>query len=242
MSDHGDPQPLAGHDAAHEPVYPSVGVGTVDGVRIGLVADTHVGEFIPTLPDEVCRHLAGCRLILHAGDHTNRTVVDTLRELAPVVAVRGDHDPPDINLPRRAVVSVGGWRIGLTHGDLGLPRDAALTAWQVALPRPRGWQWAVHRRLRRQFGAVDMIVYGHWHVPVVGHFDGVLMVNPGAVCAMGNLEDGSPPRRSPAGVADRAVRRFRTGNGIAAGHGSVAVCEITAHGPRVTHHRLTPES
>ena len=38
--------------------------------RVGVVCDTHVGDVLPSLPDEVCAALAGVDLIIHAGDVT----------------------------------------------------------------------------------------------------------------------------------------------------------------------------
>ena len=87
-------------------------------VRIGVVADTHVGELLPELPGEVCEALAGVDLILHAGDIIDPAALEVLRAVAPVVAVRGNHDNREVrrDLPRDVLVRVGGVRIGLTHG------------------------------------------------------------------------------------------------------------------------------
>ena len=60
--------------------------------RIGVVADSHVGECLASLPPEVGERLAGVDLILHAGDITDVSVLRHLGDIAPVVAVQGDHD------------------------------------------------------------------------------------------------------------------------------------------------------
>jgi uncharacterized protein len=60
--------------------------------RIGVVADTHVGEYLDALPAGTLEALEGCDLVLHAGDLSVPSVLEDLEQVAPVVAVRGDHD------------------------------------------------------------------------------------------------------------------------------------------------------
>src|SRR6478609_3392280 len=79
--------------------------------RVGIISDTHIPEFLPALPPAVATCFAGVDLILHAGDITGLAVLEELRTLAPVVAVRGNHDRLDLPLKRR--VEIGGARIGL---------------------------------------------------------------------------------------------------------------------------------
>ena len=70
--------------------------------RIGVVADSHVGEYLDALPAELFAALHGCDLVLHAGDISRPWVLDELARIAPVVAVRGDHDQLDgLELPRQ---------------------------------------------------------------------------------------------------------------------------------------------
>ena len=60
-------------------------------MRVGVLADTH-----GLLRPETLDALAGCELLIHAGDVGKRSVLDALRELAPVVAVRGNVDTGDL--------------------------------------------------------------------------------------------------------------------------------------------------
>ena len=55
--------------------------------RIGLISDTH-----KLLRPEAVDYLRGSDLIVHAGDLVTRDALETLRALAPVVAVRGNND------------------------------------------------------------------------------------------------------------------------------------------------------
>ena len=60
--------------------------------RIGVIADTHCPEFRDRLPARIFGVLDGVDLILHAGDIVGEETLVALRRVAPVKAVRGDHD------------------------------------------------------------------------------------------------------------------------------------------------------
>lgn len=180
------------------------------GYRVGVVADSHVGEYLERLPDAALEALSGSDLILHAGDLSVPSVLDDLGALAPVLAVRGDHDRHDVRvLPRDLVVRVGDARIGLTHGDRATAIDGAVIALDVVLGRRTGWSADLEGAMARRLGAVDCVVFGHWHEPRTRLIGDTLCFSPGALCPWGNLEGGRPPRRGLAGVGDRGVRRYR---------------------------------
>jgi putative phosphoesterase len=149
-------------------------------VRIGVVADTHCPEFLDRLPVRVGELLAGVDLILHAGDITSMDTLAELRRIAPVEAVRGDHDA-GIELPRRRLVEVGGRRIGLLHGNRShLFEEPATLIGTVTL----GFWWprlGLDAFLRRSFPDADVIVYGHTHLAASRRVGGVLLFNPGPV-------------------------------------------------------------
>ncbi len=202
---------------------------------MGVVADSHVGEFLDALPDAAMEALAGCDLILHAGDLSVPSVLDDLGALAPVVAVRGDHDRLEgLVLPSTATVVVRGHRIGLTHGDRGPFTDASVIAVSVARGRTVRYRAALTRALRRRLGAVDAIVFGHWHEPIGATVDGTLFFSPGALCPWGSLQGGRAPRPGAAGVADRAVRRFRHQLGPEAMRPRIGILEVGSGGIRPT--------
>ena len=90
------------------------------------------------------------------------------------------------------------------------PIDASVVTAAVAARRNLRYRAGIGRALARRFGPVDAIVHGHWHEPVAARAGGVLLYSPGAVCPWGSLEGGRAPRPGAKGVADRAVRRFRT--------------------------------
>ena len=84
--------------------------------RVGVIADTHSPEFLDRLPDAVFEALAGSELILHAGDINSEETLAALRRIAPVEAVRGDHDR-SLGLPKSREIVVEGKRIVVVHGQ-----------------------------------------------------------------------------------------------------------------------------
>ena len=149
-------------------------------MRIGVVADTHVGEHLPALPAEVLERLDGVDLILHAGDVSVPRVLDELGEIAPVAAVRGNHDGGALRrLPRDLVVPAGGARIGLTHGTR--PVRVELSSGFVSLVAGRPVLLGFHRAMVRRFHEVDLVVTGHLHMSMDLVVDGVRLFSPGAV-------------------------------------------------------------
>jgi putative phosphoesterase len=121
-------------------------------VRIGVISDTH-----GLLRPEATEALQGSDLILHAGDICGFEVVEELRAIAPVTAVRGnnDHDPWGSSLPETVTVEVNGVRIHMLH-DL---HDLAID------PPAEG---------------VEVVVAGHSHQPMRERRNGVLHFNPGS--------------------------------------------------------------
>ena len=197
----------------------------MDGVtRVGVVADTHVGEWTAELPQSVLAAFAEVDLILHAGDITDLAVLDRLAEVAPVVAVQGDHDrAAGIVLPRSRIVEVAGIRIGLTHGRRG--RLVELAAAGLSLSARRPMLLGFHRTLRRRFADVDCVVFGHLHLPCVRWIDGVLFFSPGAVH---NAE--RAPGFAAGGFAARRYLRFRQSLPATVGASAVGILEIRPTG------------
>lgn len=185
------------------------------------------------LPDAVLSALEGCDMILHAGDLSVPSVLDDLGVVAPVVAVRGDHDRlGGLQLPRTAVVAVGGHRIGMVHGDRFLPIDASVVAASVAAGRAVPYRARLSRAVLRRLGPVDVVVFGHWHERVIRMEGGTLLFSPGAVCPWGSLHGGAAPGAGWTGVADRAVRRFRRNLGEEAMRPSIGFLEVASGGIR----------
>lgn len=151
----------------------------MDTYRVGVIADTHVPESLPALPGEIARLFQGVDLILHAGDVTSEAVLDELRHIAPVVAVKGNHDRLD--LPRSTVVEIGSKRVGLIHGNRPMWQAwPSIVSNEVFNGKPFWWG-GFQRQVLRAFPDVDAIIFGHFHRPYVARRQNVLLFNPGAV-------------------------------------------------------------
>jgi len=150
-------------------------------VRIGVVADTHCPEFLDDLPAALLEGLRGVSLILHAGDVGGPSTLRRLREIAPVEAVRGDHDGGMTELPLRREVGVAGRRIVIVHGNRSrLIEEPATLVGTLSL----GTIWTaagLAPSLKRRHPQADVIVYGHTHQARADHIGGTLVLNPGAV-------------------------------------------------------------
>ncbi len=165
-------------------------------IRIGVVADTHSPEFMERLPDSLFERLRGVDMILHAGDVGGQETLDRLAEIAPVEAIRGDHDRALKQLPATREIEVGGLRIAIVHGNRSRLWEEPVT---LIGTLSLGLFWpstGIHRWLRRRFPQADVIVYGHTHVASIRHWGGALVFNPGAVYHVTSAE---------------AARRLRTG-------------------------------
>jgi hypothetical protein len=116
---------------------------------IGVISDTH-GYVDPRLVAAFARVDA----ILHAGDVCSEAVLDALREIAPLYAVRGNNDDKlgGLGLPSHVDVVLNGVALHLVH--------------QLPSARPRPDTRAV--------------IFGHSHRPLIDWREGVLYLNPGA--------------------------------------------------------------
>ncbi len=121
-------------------------------MRIGLISDTH-----GLLRPEAARSLAGVAQIIHAGDIGGPEVLDALRSIAPVHAVRGnnDRDAWSSSLPLRLSLSISSVHIHVLHDVKELDSESAS-------------------------GRYRIVISGHSHKPAVLERNGVLFVNPGS--------------------------------------------------------------
>jgi len=124
----------------------------LDTAILGLISDTH-----GLLRPEALAALQGSDLIIHAGDIGDPAILDSLRAIAPVTAVRGNIDKGDwaSRLPETAIVEAAGARIYVLHDIHQLELDPAAAGFQI-------------------------VVSGHSHKPGQSERAGVLYLNPGS--------------------------------------------------------------
>jgi len=129
-------------------------------LRIGVISDTHA-RTLGDLPNDILMALSDVDLIVHAGDFTEKAVLDGLRTLGEVKAVSGNMDSGELHriLPRHDLFTFGERRIGLIHG------------WGVP--------WGLAERVRKTFPGADIIIFGHSHEPTNRLIGDALLFNPG---------------------------------------------------------------
>ncbi len=148
-------------------------------VRIALLSDTHVPRALPSLPGELLDRLAGVDHILHAGDLSCGSVIERLESIAPTTAVVGNMDPPELRarLRDREVLKLAGRTIGLAHGH----QRHALQDRYIGLDYEDDAFTLFYEAMAAQLPDAEIIVFGHFHRPVVKNWKGVLFINPGSI-------------------------------------------------------------
>jgi putative phosphoesterase len=137
--------------------------GQDDGVQVVVLSDTHAPRRWKSCPAAVAARLRGADLILHAGDACTAAVLDELSGYAPVRAVLGNNDGPDVaawGAPPVLALDLDGLPVAMIH-DSG------------ARPGRLG-------RLRRRFPAARLVVFGHSHIPLDESDGEVRIFNPGS--------------------------------------------------------------
>jgi len=127
----------------------------MNSLRIGLISDTH-----NLLRPEARIALAGVDHIVHAGDICDGQVLEQLRQIAPVLAVRGNNDRGAwaSDLREQETIDLGGVRLHVVHdlNDLGVETHTLRAA------------------------GIQAVISGHSHRPEIIRDNGVLFVNPGS--------------------------------------------------------------
>ncbi len=150
-------------------------------MRIALIADTHIPASLDRLPDELLGQLVGVDAILHAGDIVSNDVLDSLAAIAPTTAVIGNMDPPEVanKLSDRELVRLEGRTIGLKHGH----QPSGVQSHYIAQPYDSPEMELFFQLMASQLPEAEIIVFGHFHRPVITHWNDILFINPGAVSA-----------------------------------------------------------
>lgn len=129
-----------------------------------LIADTHVPKRARDLPAELWRAVEAADVVLHAGDWVDAALLDRLeRRCARLVGCYGNNDGPDLRrrLPEVAHVDLAGVRFAVIHET--------------------GSATGRERRCAERFPDVDVLVFGHSHIPwdsTTG--SGLRLLNPGS--------------------------------------------------------------
>ena len=132
-------------------------------MRAVVLSDTHSPRRWKGCPPAVAAHLETADVILHAGDVCTPDVLDFLAGFAPVHAVLGNNDVPEVaawGAPETVEVELGGVALEMIH-------DSCQRVGRSA-------------RMRRLFPHADLVVFGHSHIPLDVTGDGLRIFNPGS--------------------------------------------------------------
>jgi uncharacterized protein len=168
----------------------------VTAQRIVLIADTHVPRRARDLPAQLWTDITAADVVVHAGDWVDVALLDRLEDRCRrLVGVFGNNDHGVLRerLPEVAHAEIGGVRFGVIH-ETGAAKGR-------------------EDRCAAQFPDVDVLVFGHSHIPWdTTAASGLRLLNPG----------------SP---TDRRRQPFCTYMTARADHGSLLAVEL---------HRLPP--
>ena len=118
-------------------------------MKIAILSDTH-----GLLRPQVVAHLKNADAILHGGDINRQSIVDELRQYAPLYIVRGNNDKEWAEaIPHDLTVTLGGVTFYMVHNKKEAAADLT---------------------------GVDVVVFGHSHRYLQEDKDGVLWLNPGS--------------------------------------------------------------
>jgi putative phosphoesterase len=130
---------------------------------VGLISDTHIPSRASCIPKMVFKIFENSDFIIHAGDLVKLEIVDELEQLAPVLAVHGNMDGPEVSaaLPKLNSLKIFDWKIGVMHDPnimfgMGKMRELA---------KKNGF---------------DAFVYGHTHNANIKWEGKILFINPGS--------------------------------------------------------------
>jgi putative phosphoesterase len=124
---------------------------------IGVISDTH-GRLDERVPDL----FAGVHRIIHAGDIGDEELIWRLEAVAPVIAVRGNNDPPTMCFPVERLAVIGGLTFFVRH------QFATVEKMSVAQKR------LIEQRM------ANAVIFGHSHQAYAGSWRGTLLFNPGS--------------------------------------------------------------
>ena len=130
-------------------------------MKIGILSDTHLTQITRDFKETIEKVFDGVDMIIHAGDITGISVFNYLSKWE-LRAVRGNMDDFDLYnlLPEKRIENIMGKNIGIIHG--------------------KGAPGGIENLVLKEFQDVDLIIFGHSHIPLEAKKEGVLLFNPGS--------------------------------------------------------------
>jgi|SRR5215472_803484 len=132
-------------------------------MRVVVLSDTHAPRRWQSCPPAVAGWLRQADVILHAGDVCTAAVLLELAQYAPVHAVLGNNDCADVaewGAPATLQLELAGLKVAMIH-------DSGPAAGRL-------------RRMRATFPSVELVVFGHSHIPFDDSDGSLRIFNPGS--------------------------------------------------------------
>ncbi|MFF5922652.1 metallophosphoesterase family protein [Streptomyces flavochromogenes] len=132
-------------------------------MRLLLTSDTHLPIRAAALPEALMTAVDDAEAVIHAGDWIDEATLDLLESRSRrLIGVYGNNDGPGLRrrLPEVAYADLGGVRFGVVHET--------------------GAAAGRERRCAARFPDVDVLVFGHSHIPWDTTFGSLRLLNPGS--------------------------------------------------------------
>ncbi|PYC76063.1 YfcE family phosphodiesterase [Micromonospora arborensis] len=133
-------------------------------MRLVLTADTHLPKRARDLPGPLWAAIEDADVVIHAGDWVDEALLDAMTARSRrLIGVYGNNDGPALRarLPEVARVELGGLRVAVVHET--------------------GARTGREKRCAERFPDVDLLVFGHSHIPWDTEAPGGLrLLNPGS--------------------------------------------------------------
>ncbi|MEV6538984.1 metallophosphoesterase [Streptomyces sp. NPDC051665] len=133
-------------------------------MRLLLMSDTHLPKRAKELPAQLLAELPHADVVFHAGDWVDTETLDLLESRSRrLIGVHGNNDGPELRarLPESAHVELGGLRFGAVHET--------------------GPAQGREARCAARFPDLDVLVFGHSHIPWdTTAAGGLRLLNPGS--------------------------------------------------------------
>ncbi|MFJ6606143.1 metallophosphoesterase family protein [Streptomyces lydicus] len=133
-------------------------------MRLLLLSDTHLPKRAKALPPQLLDDLPRADVVVHAGDWVDTATLDLLEaRVQRLIGVYGNNDGPELRarLPEVAYAELDGVRLGVVHET--------------------GPAQGRERRCAERFPELDVLVFGHSHIPWDSLADDRLrLLNPGS--------------------------------------------------------------
>ncbi|MCP3032222.1 metallophosphoesterase [Halobacillus sp. A1] len=133
-------------------------------MNIIVVSDTHMPKKGKKLPFLLQEEMKKADLVIHAGDWQTPDIYEEFQKFGNLYGVYGNVDGEEMKrlVPRRQLLNVEGYKIGVVHGH--------------------GEKKTTEKRAVAEFeeDEVDLIIFGHSHLPLLKFSKKTMLFNPGS--------------------------------------------------------------